>query len=66
MTVEETASFLRLDIDLIVQAAAIGDLPLVVLDGDIRIDTDQLLFELGVQADIPIRLMPVDDAGTSR
>jgi hypothetical protein len=65
MTVAETASFLRLDVDLVAEAVALGDLPLVVVDGEVRVDTDQLLFELGVQIDRPIRLAPTDTAGTT-
>lgn len=65
MTVAETASFLRLDVDLVAQAVALGDLPLVVVDGEIRVDTDQLLFELGVRIDRPIRLAPTEIARTT-
>jgi hypothetical protein len=57
MTIEQTASFLRLDVDVVAEGAVCGDLPLVVVDGALMVHTDQLLAELGIHRDPPLRLV---------
>ena len=57
MTIEQTASFLRLDVDVVAEGAVCGDLPLVVVDGALMVHTDQLLAELGIRRDPPLRLV---------
>lgn len=64
MTIDQTALFLRLDVDVVAEGAICGDLPLVVVDGALMIHTDQLLAELGVRRDPPLRLL-LSDKGLS-
>lgn len=65
MTLEQTAVFLRLDVDVVAEGAICGDLPLVVVDGSLMIHTDQLLMELGIRRDPPLRLLLTDKGLTA-
>ena len=49
LTVAQTAAFLRIDSDDIVEAIAVGEIAVVFIDGKTFVDTAQLLADLGLE-----------------